>query len=164
MRSFRVPESALDSHRLNDVASDIDRTWVQGNSSLAVRGVITSPIGNFVPVISSFAPTSASPGTKIIITGNYFDNRGPEFNVVKFPDMNHFPTMQVEVISVTTTSIAVKVPTLASSGKLQVEANGLKSPLSAVEFSLMPKITSISPTCLSAGSELKISGLGFLDG
>ena len=28
----------------------------------------------------------------------------------------------------------------------------------------MPKITSISPTCLSAGSELKISGLGFLDG
>jgi hypothetical protein len=47
---------------------------------------------------------------------------------------------------------------------LQVEANGLKSPLSAVEFKLKPKITSISPTCLSAGSELKISGLGFLDG
>jgi hypothetical protein len=163
-RSFRVPESALDSHRLNDVASDNDRTWVQGNSSLAVRGVITSPIGNFVPVISSFAPTSASPGTKIIITGNYFDSRGPEFNVVKFPDMNHLPTMQAEVISVTTTSIAVKVPALASSGKLQVEANSLKSPLSAVEFKLMPKITSISPTCLSAGSELKISGLGFLDG
>ncbi len=163
-RSFRVPESALDSHRLNDVASDIDRTWVQGTSSLAVRGVITSPIGNFVPSISSFSPISATPGATIIIKGNHYDDRGPEFNVVKFPDMNHFPTIQAEVISVTTTSITVKVPPLASSGKLQVEANDLKSPLSAVEFQLMPKITSISPTCLGAGSELKISGLGFLDG
>jgi ligand-binding sensor domain-containing protein len=162
--SFRVPESALDSHRLADVGSDNDRTWVQGTSSLAVRGVITSPIGSSVPVISSFSPISATPGATIIITGNYFDNRGPEFNVVKFPDMNHFPTIHAEVISVTTTSIAVKVPTLASSGKLQVEANGLKSPLSTVEFKLKPKITSISPTCLGAGSELKISGLGFLDG
>jgi ligand-binding sensor domain-containing protein len=163
-RSFRVPESALDSHRLVDVASDVDRTWVQGTSSLAVRGVITSPIGNFVPAISSFSPISASPGSTIIINGSNFDNRGPEFNVVKFPDINHFAALQAEVISVTTTSIAVKVPILASSGKLQVEANGLKSPLSAVEFRLMPKISSINPTCLSAGSELKISGLGFLDG
>lgn len=163
-RSFRVPESALDSHRLGDVASDVDRTWVQGMSSLAVRGVITSPIGNFVPAISSFSPTSATPGETILINGSHFDDRGPDFNIVKFPDMNNIPTMQAEVISVTTTSIAVKVPQLASSGKLQVEANGLKSPLSSADFQLMPKITSISPTCLSAGSELKISGLGFLDG
>ncbi len=28
----------------------------------------------------------------------------------------------------------------------------------------MPKITSLSATCVSVGSELKISGLGFLDG
>ncbi|HSD83517.1 MAG TPA: IPT/TIG domain-containing protein, partial [Anaerolineae bacterium] len=163
-RSFRVPESALDSHRLNDVGSDVDRTWVQGTSSLAVRGVITSPIGNFVPTISSFSPISATPGMTIIIKGNHFDDRGPDFNVVKFSNMNPFPTIQAEVISVTTTSIAVKVPALASSGPLQVEANGLKSPLSAVDFQLMPKITNISPTCLSAGSELKISGLGFMDG
>jgi sugar lactone lactonase YvrE len=162
-RSFRVPESALDSHRLVDVTSDIDRTWVQGMSSIAVRGVITSPIGNFVPAISSFSPISASPGATIIINGNNFDDRGPEFNIVTFPGA--YPvTHQAEVISVTTTSIAVKVPFLASSGKLQVEANGLKSPLSAADFKLMPKITYISPTCLSAGSELKISGLGFLDG
>jgi ligand-binding sensor domain-containing protein len=168
-RSFRVPESALESHRLADVASDIDRTWVQGTTGagagfLAVRGVITSPIGSPVPVLASFTPISATPGATIIINGNYFDNRGPEFNVVKFPDMNHFATIQAEVISVTTTSIAVKVPALASSGKLQVEANGLKSPLSTTNFQLMPKITSLSATCLGVGSELKISGLGFLDG
>jgi ligand-binding sensor domain-containing protein len=162
--SFKVPQSALESHRLNDVAADADRTWVQGTAFLAARGVLTSPIGNFVPVISSFSPISASPGSIVIINGNYFDTRGLDFNVVKFPDMNHFPTLKAEVISVTTTSITVKVPLLASSGKLQVEANGLKSPLSAVEFKLKPKINSISPTCLSAGSELKISGLGFLDG
>ena len=93
-RSFRVPESALDSHRLDDVASDIDRTWVQGTSSLAVRGVITSPIGNFVPAISSFSPISATPGATVIINGSHFDDRGLEFNIVKFPDMNHFPTIQ----------------------------------------------------------------------
>jgi ligand-binding sensor domain-containing protein/thiamine phosphate synthase YjbQ (UPF0047 family) len=164
-RTFRVPETALDSHRLVDVAADADRTWVQGYTSLAVRGVITSPIGNLVPAISSFSPISATPGATVIINGSNFDDRGPEFNVVKFPTgSNHITTLAAEVISVTTTSIAVKVPALADSGKLQVEANGLKSPLSATSFQLMPKITSLSASCLGVGSELKISGLGFLDG
>lgn len=164
-RTFRVPETALDSHRLADVAADADRTWVQGNASLAVRGVITSPIGSLVPAISSFSPISATPGATVIINGSNFDDRGPEFTVVKFPTgPNHATMLAAEVISVTTTSIAVKVPALANSGKLQVEANGLKSPLSAATFQLMPKITSLDTTCLSVGSELKISGLGFLDG
>ncbi len=164
-RTFRAPETALDSHRLADVAADADRTWVQGNASLAVRGVITSPIGSLVPAISSFSPISATPGATVIINGSNFDDRGPEFNVVKFPTgSNHITSLAAEVISVTTTSIAVKVPALANSGKLQVEANGLKSPLSAATFQLMPKITGLDTTCLSAGSELKISGLGFLDG
>jgi ligand-binding sensor domain-containing protein len=163
-RSFHVPDSSLDSHRLDDVAADADRAWIEGDTSISVRGVLTSPIGNFVPAISSLTPISATPGATIIVNGSHFDDRGPEFNIVKFPDANHFPTLVAEVISVTTTSIAAKVPALASSGKLQVEANGLKSPLSATSFQLKPAITSISPTCLGPGSELKISGKGFLDG
>ena len=77
---------------------------------------------------------------------------------------NHFPTMAAEVISVTTTSIAVKVP---RAGRQRQIAGGSQRPEIAAErgrFQLMPKITSISATCLSVGSELKISGLGFLDG
>ena len=90
-RTFRVPETALDSHRLDDVVADTDRTWVEGDTTLAVRGVITSPIGNFVPAISSFSPVSASPGATIIINGNYFDNRGPEFNIVEVPGHESLP-------------------------------------------------------------------------
>ncbi len=102
----------------------------KANTSIAVRGVLTSPIGNFVPAISSFSPISATPGAIVIINGSDFDDRGPEFNVVKFPDSNHFPTLPAEVISATTTSLAVKVP---AAGLQRQAASRSQRPQIAVE-------------------------------
>jgi len=169
-KAFHVPGSLMVSNQLTGLASDSARTWIAatGNpnttSAIAVRGVLTKPIGNAVPNITSFSPTSGSPGDKIILTGTGFDDRGKQFNVVRFTGPYSTPYAYAEVVSVTQTSLAVRVPALASSGKLFVSANGFNSPQSAVAFALRPTITSLSDACIAVGSELKISGVGLMDG
>ncbi|MEI2672164.1 MAG: two-component regulator propeller domain-containing protein [Marmoricola sp.] len=163
-RQLHRPQTAIENDRVLQLAADADRAWLAGSNTIAVRGVLTSPIGNHAPIISAFAPTATSPGAMIVITGSYFDDRGLAFNVVKFADQNGGPTLAAQVVAVTTKTLIVKVPALASSGQLQVVANGLKSPLSAASFQLKPKVTGAISQCLGIGSELKINGVGFLDG
>lgn len=169
-KAFHVPGTMIESNRVVGLAGDANRTWIASSgspaasSSVAVRGVLTSPIGGLVPAITSFTPISASPGAKLIINGSNFDDRGPEFNIVRFANMNGAVILPAEIVSATKTSLAVKVPAAASSGQLQVEANGLKSPLSVASFKLKPQVVAINATCVGVGSELVINGSGFLDG
>jgi hypothetical protein len=169
-KAFHVPGTLIESARITGLAGDSLRTWVAatGNptttSSIAARGVLTKPIGNVAPSIASFAPISATPGDKVIITGNGFDDRGPEFNIARFPGPWNAPYAYAEVVTVTSTSMAVKVPALSSSGKLQVSANGFNSPFSSANFQLKPFISTLNNYCLALGSELQINGTGFADG
>ena len=164
-RQMHMPESAIESDRVLQLAADGDRAWFAGSNTIAVRGILTSPIGNHTPIVSSFVPTAASPGDLITITGNYFDDRQPAsaFNEVKFS--NQPVNQKVDVVSATQTSLVFKVPNWAVSGPLQVKANGLNSQLSAANFQLKPKVTQyFQLSCLGFGSVMKINGVGFLDG
>ena len=160
---FHAPGTMVESNRIRGIAADGKRAWVAAESAIpntgaiAARGILTSPIGNAVPFISSFTPAAAIPGGTVFIVGGGFDTRGAAFNTVRFGDV------EAEVVSVVENAIAVKAPWLASSDRLYVEANGLKSLPSAATFQLKPSIFTLNDTCVGLGDELRIFGLGFLD-
>ncbi|MCC7355795.1 MAG: hypothetical protein IT330_18790, partial [Anaerolineae bacterium] len=162
-RQFHVTGTMLGSDRVRVVASDGIRLWTAAAGIVAVRGVLTGPIGNFPPIINSFIPTQGAPLDTITINGNYFDDRGPSYNEVRFCCLNGqsgTPAPLATVLSATATTLIVKVPLLANTGKLRVTSHQLNGQ-SATDFRVAPKINSISPTCLGMGEVLKIHGSGF---
>ena len=172
-QKFFPPGTMVESNRVNGLAADATRVWVSSSgasavsATIAARGVITSPIGNVVPTISSFTPAQGAPGDVVVITGSGYDTRGPEFNLARFccaDGPSGTPAPLAEIQSVGYTTMSVKVPVGVSSGKLQVEANGLRSSLSAAEFKVKPKITGFSPSCVGLGGLLTVDGTGLMDG
>ncbi len=169
-KKFHVPGTTLYSDWVGSVASDGERAWLVAGSEVAVRGVLTAPVGTKVPSIASFSPSAGSPGDLVTISGSNFDDASPNLNMVLFcgdsfcNDNANPKPVKAEVVAATSTSLSVKVPPLAASGPLQVRANGNKSQLSASSFQLVPKITGLNATCLFIGKELQIYGSGLADG
>ena len=172
-QKFFPPGTMVESNRVNGLAADATRVWVSSSgasavsATIAARGIITSPIGNIVPTINSFTPAQGAPGDVVVINGSGYDTRGPEFNVARFccaDGPSGKPAPLAEVQSVGYTTMSVKVPVGVSTGKLQVEANGLRSTLSAAEFKVKPKITGFSPSCVGIGGLLTVDGTGLMDG
>ncbi len=157
-REYRVAGSALAGDKVGAVAADNGRVWAIAGGALALRGDITGPIGDFPPAVTSFNPTQGPPGTTVTISGNYFDDRGPEYNAVYFAYPND-PSFQAKVQSATKTSLVVQVPALAKPGKITVKAHGLTGQ-SATDFLIAPVITSIEADCLGPGEVLKVHGQG----
>ena len=163
-QEFYVPGSTLGSDRVNAVASDGTRLWASAGSLVSARGVITSPIGNYPPVISSFTPTEGAPLTTVTISGSHFDDRGPAFNKVIFCGdqagcLEHLG-LAGQVTSATSTSLVVKAPALVQSGKIKVIVHELND-VSSAEFEVVPAITGLNETCIGPGEVLEIYGFGF---
>lgn len=161
---FRVTGSFLGADRIVDVAADGVRTWATAGNQLAVRGIVTGPIGNAPPTIASFAPTEAEPLATVTITGTNFDTRGPQYNEVRFccfGGQGGVPGGPIaKVLSASSTQLVVEVPELAKSGKLQVTVHGLTR-TSTNEFQIVPVITFVPSTCRAAGQTLTLIGRGF---
>lgn len=69
------------------------------------------------PVVTSFSPASGGPGTQITISGHHFGASAQD-NIV------HFGGVKATVVSATTNSITVKVPTGSTYAPLSVTTNG----------------------------------------
>lgn len=162
-QTFHVTGSFLGADRVGDMGADGVRTWVAAGNQMAIRGIVTGPIGSAPPTIASFAPVAAEPLAPITLTGTNFDTRGPEYNEVRFCCVNGqsgTPAPIAKVLSVTSTQLVVEVPLLAKSGKMEVTVHGLTRS-SATDLQIIPVITSIPGGCQVAGEQLTILGRGF---
>ncbi len=114
---------------------------VDGDNLLAgtSEGIWSTPISSFSPIITSFSPSSGSPGTLVTITGKNFDNL-PEYNIVKFNGT------AAKVVSVATTGLVVEVPGGATKGRIEISVVG-RTTITASDFCVSP----IKPTITANG-------------
>jgi RHS repeat-associated protein len=104
------------------------------------------------PSITSLSPTSGAEGASVTITGaNFGTSQGT--STVKFNGTTATPT------SWSATSIAVPVPTGATTGNVVVHASGVDSNGSG--FTVLPNITSLSPTSGAVSVSVTITGTTF---
>ena len=105
------------------------------------------------PVINSFTPAEAVPGTQVVITGRNLENASYVIFTGSF----------ATITSDTPDRIVTSVPEYAGSGPIYVYTPG-GTAVSGSSFTVdpppAPAITSISPTSGSAGSTLTITGTG----
>ena len=158
-KAFHATGTMLGGDHVIALASDGDRMWALGNGIVAVRGVLTGPIGFYAPVISSFSPMQGSPGDIITINGDHFDDRDTSYTEVFFDDTSN-PAMRAQVLSVNQYMLTVRVPKLATTAHIHVRAHGLAG-VSVDPFTVLPKITYVYPDCVGVGSVLGVYGSGF---
>jgi len=108
--------------------------------------------------LTSFSPTTARAGDVITLTGEDLDF------VKEVIFSNDIHVVKDSFVSSTLTSIEVKVPMEAQTGKIAV-SNGADDPILAYfEDNLnvvLPTIESFSPTTIRSGTELTITGKDF---
>lgn len=109
----------------------------------------------YPPVISSFSPASGFEGETVTITGENFSTTTYQ-NIVKFNGIAAI------VLSASATSLSVKIPTGATSGKITVKVNE-ETATSTEDFTILypPVISSFSPTSGYEGVEVIITGENF---
>ncbi|PYU86388.1 MAG: hypothetical protein DMG08_29880, partial [Acidobacteria bacterium] len=107
-----------------------------------------------VPSITSVSPTSGAVGASITITGSNF-GAAQGNGIVAFNGTSATPA------NWSATSIAVPVPTGASTGNVVVNTSGGAS--NGVSFTVLPTpaITSLSPASGAVGVSITITGTGF---
>ena len=125
-----------------------------GNVSVRQSGVYSNGVAFTVvagPSITSLSPISGMVGTVVTISGSNLGNG--QSATVTFNGVAATPT------NWTNTAITVPVPPSASSGSVLVTIGGL--PSNGVAFTVVPSISSISPTTGPIGSTLTITGTSF---
>lgn len=102
------------------------------------------------PVIESYSPESAAPGTNVSISGLHFSADA----TVKFNGLD------ATVVSATSTQILATVPATATSGKITVTSAGMIA-TSANDFTVFQTISDFAPTSGVIGSTVTINGRNF---
>jgi len=113
--------------------------------------------GKAAPIITKVDPATGSgaDGTEVTITGYNF-SATPEENTVKFNGVVAVPT------KASATSLTVKVPSGATTGKITVDVSGSTKATSDSDFSVpAPTVDSFSPTSSIVGSTVVITGTNF---
>jgi hypothetical protein len=106
------------------------------------------------PVITSFSPESAMPGTSVTITGANF-SATPESNIVQFNGAD------ATVATASAKELVVTVPPPATIGKITVTVAG-RTATSATDFTIPePSITGFSPASAVVGTSVIIAGANF---
>jgi subtilisin-like proprotein convertase family protein len=106
------------------------------------------------PFITSFAPTSGSPGDQVVITGVNFSGT----NSVRFGGVE-----AAAFVENSPTQITATVPQGAITGPIQV-TTGIGTATSATSFTvvlLAPTVTSFSPTSGKVGTAVVLTGTNF---
>ena len=104
--------------------------------------------------LASISPSNLSPGMQVTLVGSGFGaTQGSGFVELQNAD-------RVPVLSWSDTQIVVTVPAGAISGRAYILQNGTWS--NGVPFTMIPaNLTAISPTNLSPGMQLTLTGSGF---
>jgi len=123
---------------------------VGGTASNGVTFTVTVP----PPNITSLNPTSGLVGASVTISGTNF-GASPGASTVKFNGTTASPT------SWSATSIAVPVPTGATTGNVVVTVGGASS--NGVSFAVLvpPSVTSLTPNSGTVGTSVTIAGANF---
>ncbi len=137
----------------NQVTATVPASASTGKISLTTpSGTVTSST-NFTitgsPVITSFSPSSSTTGATITILGANFTGASVQFNGVA-----------ASATVVSSSQITAVVPSTATTGYITVTTS-LGSANSSTTFTVLPSITSFSPTSGTTGSTVVISGSGF---
>jgi hypothetical protein len=117
-----------------------------------VGSLWTTDLSNLL-YMDAFTPSSATVGSTVTITGNNF-NAIPSKNTVEFN--GYYGT----VISATSNTLKVSVPASYGTFPLKLTVNG-KTIASLNSFSVIPQITSFSPSAGIIGTMVTIKGHGF---
>ncbi len=130
--------------------------------SAANSGKVSVTIGNvksnevillIIPEITNISPTAEKIGELVTITGRGF-NDGIGTSFVSFSGAN-----AIDYQSWSSTSISVRVPSGARTGKVSVTSSNQKS--NEVDFSILPSISSIMPGNGLVGDIILITGASF---
>ncbi|MDT8067454.1 MAG: IPT/TIG domain-containing protein [Terriglobia bacterium] len=113
---------------------------------------LTGTLFAAVPTISSLSVTSGTVGTSVTINGSNFGNSQGS-STVTFNGVAAIPT------SWNKTKIVTTVPPDATTGLVKVTVSGTAS--NGLNFTVVPHITSLSPSSGHTGDALTISGSGF---
>ena len=125
---------------------------VEGTVNGNYDSLMTVPLPNPVPSISTLSPNDGPVGTSVTITGTNF-NATQGTSTVTFNGISATPT------SWSATSISVPVPSGAITGPVVVTVNSQAS--NNVTFTVKPKIDNISPTTGAIGTPVTITGSTF---
>lgn len=136
-----------------------------GNIQVTVNSTTVTSAETFIltkippPIlaISSFSPATAQVGEEVTITGTAF---GTDTNFVSITFGSSAP---IKPTSVTPTTLKVKVPANAGTGKISVAVNGGTAVMSTNIFTLriILNITDFSPKTVSLGDTMTIKGTLF---
>ncbi len=128
-----------------------------GNITVVQNGVSSNGVAFTVvpPVLTSISPTAVSPGMQVTLTGSSF-GASQGSGSVSFGNAAYGT-----VVSWSATQIVATVPTARlTPGNVAVVQNGVSS--NGVAFTVIPPVlTSISPTAVSPGMQMTLTGSGF---
>jgi|GEM_PF-569140 len=167
------PSTAGNTVRFNGIAAQvISATPIQlivlvpsgattGRITVANSAGTATSSSNFTvppPTITSFNPTSGSPGTQVTITGNNFASTLND-NVVRFSGVT---ASIASGTTPTSTTIVVIVPSGALTGRITVATSG-GTATSSANFTInnAPDIDSFNPAAAKVGDSVTIDGRNF---
>ncbi|MCI0389182.1 MAG: DUF6531 domain-containing protein, partial [Acidobacteria bacterium] len=111
------------------------------------------------PVITALNPAQGEIGTSVTISGNRFDERGPNFNTVRFTAASG--TVTAAVSTATRTQLTVTVPAGAVTGPVSVQTQGgtATSPTNFIIGTIQPPvIADFNPKSGRVGAVATITG------
>ncbi len=142
------------SNNATTIVAVVPATATTGKISVTTAGGSNTTAANFtvMPAVTSFAPVSGSIGTSVTITGTTLSSA----TSVKFNGVSATTTS-----GNTATQIVAVVPPGATTGKVSVTtADGTGT--SAANFTIIPGITSFSPSSGLEGATVTITGTDLL--
>jgi hypothetical protein len=146
--------TTITSWTATSIVATVPTAATTGNVVVYAGGVDSNGVAFTVlptPSITSLSPTSGAVGVSVTISGAHF---GSTESIVTFNG-----TTATTITSWTATSIVATVPTGASTGNVVVYASGVDS--NGVAFTVLPNITSLSPTSGAVGASVTIAGTSF---
>jgi hypothetical protein len=154
---FNGTKATVASATATSLAVTVPSAATTGNVIVSTSGVNTNGL-NFtvlpIPTITSLSLTSGAIGASVTITGTNFSTT-PTSNTVTFNGT------AATVTSATATTLAVTVPTGATTGSVVVTVAGVASKGKTFTVVAAPSITSLSPTSGAVGASVTITGTNF---